>query len=254
MTNPYRIHLNKYFETITDFKHTCNRLNKILLKDVEIYTSKGAKYISATSLIIGDWTGPTENGWKLNYHTGVNKTTFKENYAKEINKVLSREFGLAFAQCYEAFETLLKDLVYTKIITDESFKNSLSKNNDYSRNRLKGGEDIFKLIKKAGKIRFAKYSKQNNTNFKFKEIFKIFSEIRHAITHSKGNLKTSKIPNNDYYKRLFEYLFPLNRLENDLINLKFNYKTLDDLLIHLAEFGYQIFKILSKEDGYDWKI
>jgi hypothetical protein len=254
MTNPYKIHLTTFFETITDFKHTSNRLNKVLLKDVEKYSAEGATYLSATSLIIGDWTGPTDNGWKLNYHTGVNKITFKENYSNEIDKVLSREFGLAYAQCYEALETLLKDIIYIKINTDKAFKNSLPENKDFSRHCLKGGDDIFKLIKKAGKRRFQNYSKKNNTNFKFKEIFKIFSELRHAITHSQGILKTSKIPNNNYYKSLFEYLLPLNEIKEETILLKFKYKTLDRLLIYLTEFGYQIFKILSEEDNYEWKI
>ena len=165
MTNPYKIYLTKFFETITDFKHTSNRLNKVLLKDVEIHSAEGATYLSATSLVIGDWTGPTDNGWKLNYHTGVNKTTVKENYSNEIDKVLSREFGLAYAQCYEALETLLKDIIYIKINTDQAFKNSLPENKDYSRHCLKGGDYIFELIKKAGRKRFQNYSKTNNTNF-----------------------------------------------------------------------------------------
>lgn len=254
MINPYKTHLTKYFETIEDFKHTCIRLNKVLLKDVEKYSTEEANFISATSLIIGDWTGPNDNGWKINYHTGVNKITFKENYSYEINNILSREFGMAYAQCYEALETLLKDLIYLKIETDLTFKNSLPMGVDYSRHRLKGGEDIFKLIKKAGKIRFQKYSKSNNPNFKFKEVFKVFSEIRHAIIHSRGVLKTSKIPNTEYYTRLFEHLLPLNNLDDETTVLKFDLKITNGILIYMAEFGYQIFKILSEEDNYECKI
>ncbi len=254
MKNPYQKYINKFFETITDFKHSSNRLNKVLLKDVEKYTAEGAKYFSGTALIIGDWTGLTDNGWKINFHTGIQKSIVKENYASEIEKVLSREFGLAFAQCYEAFETLLKDFANVKILSDQSFRNSLPNNKNYSRKSLKGGDYIFKLIKKAGGTRFYNYSKKNNNNFKFKETFTVFSEIRHAITHSQGKLKTSKIPNNKYYKGLFERLLINNEFKGEIIFLKFDYKTLDRLLIYLAEFGYQIFKILSEEDGYDWKI
>lgn len=254
MTNLYKKHLDNFFETVTDFKHTSNRLNKVLLKDVEKYTVEGARYFSGTSLIIGDWSGPTDNGWKLNFHTGIQKSTIKENYSSEIEKVLSREFGLAYSQCYEAFETLLKDFISVKISTDQNFKKSLPANKDYSRERLRGGDDIFKLVKKAGGKRLKKYSNQNNNNFKFGEIFKVFSEIRHAITHSQGVLNSSKIPKDKYYQALFEHLLPLNKLDDDLILLKFDYKTLDDLLIYLSEFGYQVFKILSEEDKYEWKI
>lgn len=254
MTNPYKHHLTTFFQTITEFKHTSNRLNKVLLKDSEKYTADGAQYFSSTSLIIGDWTGPTDNGWKLPFHSGVHKLTEKENYAKEVENLLSREFGLTFAQSFEAFETLLKDFVDSKINNDESFKNSLSDKKDYSRSSLKGGEDIFKLIKKAGGERFKTYLKQNNNNFRFTETFKVFSEVRHAITHSQGNIKTSKIPKDNYYKNLFEHMLPLNRLEGETVLLKFEFKTLDRLLIYISEFGFQIFKILSENDKYEWKI
>lgn len=254
MTNPYKNSLEKFFETITDFKHTLNRINKVLLNDVEIYSNEKAKYFSGTALVIGDWTGSTDNGWKINFHTGIIKSTYKEDYASEINNVLSREFGLAFSQCYEALETLLKDFVSIKIQNDPKFISKLPPNKVYTREALRGGDELFKLIKKIGDKRFKKYSKNNNNNFKFSETFKIFSELRHSITHSKGNLNRNKIPNDKYYKDLFEFLLPLNKLENEIIQLKFDYKSIDKLLIYLAEFGFQIFKILSEEDNYEWKL
>lgn len=254
MTNPYKYHLTSFFETITEFKHTSNRLNNVLLKDVEKYTADGAHFFSATSLVIGDWTGPTDNGWKLPFHSGVHRLTEKENYSNEIENLLSREFGLTFAQSFEAFETLLKDFVDSKINTDTSFKESLSEDKDYSRSALRGGEEIFKLIKKAGGERFKKYSKQNNNNFRFTETFKVFLEVRHAITHSQGKIKTSKIPKDNYYEKLFEHMLPLNKLEGETVQLKFEFRTLDRLLIFISEFGFQIFKILSENDNYEWKI
>ena len=254
MTNPYKEHLDIFFETITDLKHTANRLNKVLLQDVEKYTNEKAEFFSGTALVIGDWTGPTDNGWKINFHTGITKSTFKENYASEIEKVLSREFGLTFAQSFEGLEKLLKDFVFIKIQTDTTFKESLNPNKNYSRDRLNGGDEIFKLIKKACGKEFTKCSKQNNNNFKFSEFFKIISEVRHSFVHSQGELKTSKIPKDKYYKSLFEHLLPLNKLENEKVELKFNYKILDKLLIYISEFGFQFFKILSKIDNYEWKI
>lgn len=254
MINPYKYHLTSFFETITEFKHTSNRLNNVLLKDVEKYTADGAHFFSATSLVIGDWTGPTDNGWKLPFHSGVHRLTEKENYSNEIENLLSREFGLTFAQSFEAFETLLKDFVDSKINTDTSFKESLSEDKDYSRSALRGGEEIFKLIKKAGGERFKKYSKQNNNNFRFTETFKVFLEVRHAITHSQGKIKTSKIPKDNYYEKLFEHMLPLNKLEGETVQLKFEFRTLDRLLIFISEFGFQIFKILSENDNYEWKI
>ena len=254
MTNPYKPYLNTFFETITDFKHTASRLNKVLLNDVKKYTAEGARYFSGTALIIGDWTGPTDKGWKINFPTGVQKSTLKENYANEIKKVLSREFGLAFAQCYEALETLFKDFVNEKIQTDQNFRNSLPDKKHSTRESLKGGDTIFELIKKAGGERFKKYSHKNNNGFKFKETFTILSEVRHSIIHSQGKLKVSKIPSDKYYRMLFEHLFPFDKLSGETLYLTFDYKSFDKLLTYMAEFGYQMFKILNEEEKHDWKI
>ena len=252
--NPYKNHLLCFFETINDFKHISNRLNKVLSEDLKKYSDENATYYSSTALIIGDWTGIIDNGWKLPFHTGIDKITKREGYAREIKNVLSLQFGLSFAQCYEALETLIKNMLYVKIISDEKFRNLLSNKKDYSRNSLKGGNELFDLIKKAGGDKFKEYSKQNNNNFKFKEIFVIFSEVWHAVTHSKGELATSKIPKNKYYQELFEHLLPLNNLDSESTILKFEHKSLNHILVYLAEFGFQIFKTLSEEDAYEWKI
>ena len=49
-------------------------------------------------------------------------------------------------------------------------------------------------------------------------------------------------------------MLPLNKLEGETVLLKFEFKTLDRLLIYISEFGFQIFKILSENDNYEWKI
>ena len=64
--NPYEEPLTKYFETIIDFIHTYNRLNKILLKDAQKYSQEGSIYDATSALVISDWTGSTDNGWKIN--------------------------------------------------------------------------------------------------------------------------------------------------------------------------------------------
>ncbi|WP_417444697.1 hypothetical protein [Joostella sp.] len=253
MYNPYKPFLNSFFEIITDFKHSSKRVNKVLLDDVKKHTSKEAIYSAGTSLIIGDWTGPTDNGWKLSFHTGIDKFTVKENYKIEIEKILSREFGLAFSQCYEAFETFLKDCIDSKIIRDPNFKQSLNFKNSYSRKELKGGDELFKLIKKASNNLFNEYSRENNCNFKFKELFKVYSEVRHSITHSQRILTVSKIPKTPYYVGLFEHLFPNNKLEGETIEIKLNYEILNRNLIYFSEFAFQIFKILSQSESYEWK-
>lgn len=254
MNNPYREYLDFFFNTITDFKHKTNRINKVLTLDAQLYQTEGSHYYAGTSLIISDWSGPTDNGWAINFHTGTLKTTVKDNYLEEINKILSREFGYAFSQCFEALEKLLKDFISIKIETDIKFKNSLGQTKDYSRENLKGGDELFKLIKKACGENFNKTSNKTNNNFKLKQFFKIISETRHAIVHSQSFLKTGKIPKDKYYTNLFHFMFPMNKLENETIELIFNYQILDKLLIYIAEFGYQLYKLICQTESIDWKI
>jgi len=92
MKNPYKIYLDNFFETINDLKHTTNRINKVLLKDVERYTKKEANFLSGTALIIGDWTGPTDNGWKktnilLVCKIFLNSKKYDNNIKNKINEL-----------------------------------------------------------------------------------------------------------------------------------------------------------------------
>ena len=148
----------------------------------------------------------------------------------------------------------MKNIVREKGKSNPIFKTLLSDKKYSNGGHLKGGDTIFELVKKAGGSRFKEYSQTNCHNFKFKEIFTIFAEVRHAITHSQGQLEVLKLSLSEYHNSLFVFLFPLNELKGDIIHLKLDYKTLDRLFIILAEFGFQMFKIFSKEENYDWKI
>jgi len=254
MNNPYKVHLDSFFITITDFIHSSNRINKLLLNDVKKLTAEGATFFSGTRLVIGDWTGLTDNGWKITFPTDAFKTTYKETYSQEVDKLLSREFGLAFSQCYESLQTFLKDSIWTKFNEDSNFKSKILNKYFDDRSNMKDGRGLFKLVKIAGGEQFKKSSKENNNNIKFKEYYTIITEVRHCITHSKGSLKVTKIPNDKYYSSLFEQLFPNNKLEGDTIKMNFDYTTLNRSLIYMAEFGFQIFKIFSQEMEYEWKL
>lgn len=172
MANEYKIYLNTFFTTILEYKHTSKRLNDVLIKDIEKYTQIGAKYHSASSLIISDWTGETDNGWAKTFHTGISVETEKENYAVEIHNVLSREFCLIYSQSFESFEKFLKDCAFLMSLSDENFKSEIEKtlkktNRDFSRENMPSGDNLFKLIKKIDSSSFEKYSKNNNINIEF---------------------------------------------------------------------------------------
>ena len=259
MNNQYKEYLDSYFSTLLDFRHSTNRLNKILKKDVEIYTKKDATFHSGSALIISDWSGPTDNGWELNFHTGIRKETNKENYEIEYKRILSRECCLMYAQSFEALEKFIKDCLFNQQLRNNELNEyiiTLLRKEDslVTRELMPGGEKLFKILKKAGGKTFQKHSKQNNKNIKFKELWTVLSESRHSITHSSSRIKKNKLNKSEHHFAIFNSLFNSSDLENEYLLIELDYKKLDKLIKNLSEFAFQILKILSTEDKIEWKV
>jgi hypothetical protein len=245
MKNPYTEPLNHLFQRIIELRHSSNRINSVLQKDVEKYTAEGASFFSGSALIISDWTGKTDNGWELNFHTGISKRTEKENYAKEVNNILSTEFCLAFAQSFEALETFFKDIAY---------QNAVVEKNAIERDKLPSGENLFKLIKKACGENFNESSSRNNKNLLFKQFWSTISESRHAIVHSSCRIKEKKINKSAEHLATFEYLFNYEELEDEFLIIRLNYRQLDKVLKHVSEFAYQVYKIISEKEKLEYRL
>ena len=125
MKNEYKVFLDNYFSTLLEFIHTSRRLNKIINLDIEKYTQTGAVYDSNSALVLSDWTGKTDNGWVLPFHSGLFKNTSGENYKSEMKNVLSREFCLMYCQSYESLEKFFKDCVFYKAENNLDFGEEL---------------------------------------------------------------------------------------------------------------------------------
>ena len=259
MTNQYKPYLDSFFSELLELRHSTNRLEKVLKKDVEIYTEKGAQFHSGSALIISDWTGITDNGWDLNFHTGIFKETTKESYEREINQILSRECCLMYAQSFEFLEKYIKNCLFNLQMRDNELKNYIinlqGKNKpQVTREQFLGGEKLFKTLKKAGGLTFQKYSKQNNKNIEFKELWTILSETRHSITHSSSIIRKDKLNKSEHHLNIFNFLFNSSKFDNDNLLLELDYKKLDRLIKKLSEFAFQILKILSKEENTEWDV
>jgi len=259
MTNCYKNYLDDFFSTLLEYRHSTNRLNKVLKKDVEIYTKKGAVIHSSSALIVSDWSGPTDNGWELNFHTGIFKETTKDNYESEIDKILSREFCLMYSQSFEALETFLKNCLFNKQLKDEDLKNyiiSLNNQENYklSRESMPGGEKLFSILKKAGGKTFKDFSKQNNKTIKFTELWTVLSETRNSITHSSSKIKKSKLNRSKHHFAIFEYLFDSSEIEDSYLLIELDYHKFDKLIKSISEFAFQILKTLSIEEKIEWNV
>ena len=250
MENPFKNDLDFLFDKIITSLHNYQRLNTILLKEIAKYETDESIYLKKNELVIEDWSDEDSSKWSKYFSTKISVVSRKENYESDIRSILSREFSFGFSQCYESFETYLKNIIMIKNSLEiKSGKDVIP----HSREKLRGYESLFKLLKKSGGSHFKKFSESNHKNFDFKILFIIHTEVRHAITHSGSILDGEKFPVNPEYSILFNYLFPNNKLDRKKIQLDFDEPTLDRNLIILAEFAFQIYKIFSLEEKLEWE-
>jgi hypothetical protein len=256
MNNDYETFLNNYFSTLLNFIHTSRRLNKILISDIKKHSHIDAILDLNSSLILSDWTGKTDNGWVLPFYYGAHKNTSKENYRSEMIDILSREFCLMYCQSYESLEKFLKDCVFYKVSNDlnyrEEIKNLFKIEGEINRESIKGGDLLYRAIKKIGKKTLQKISRENNPNIKFGELLKILSEVRHSITHSSSVIKKSKINTTKYHFKIFNFLFGHSDIDHEKLKIQLDFKRFEYLVIKLCEFAFQIFKAISIEEKLKW--
>lgn len=260
MSNSYKKSLDEFFKKLLYYRHISGRINQVFQKEIKEYSSDKAIIQFASALIISDWTGPTDNGWEKNFHSGITTKTTKENYKTEIEKIHSRQLCLLYAQSFESFERFLKDCLFDRLGRDENIRDYvvtlIPKNQDsfISRTKMPGGDNLFKALKKAGGESFKDFTIKNNLNIKFKELWTILSEVRHAITHNESMIELSLINKSKYHFEIFNYLFNSKNISNELLLIELDYKKFEKLIKRLSEFAFQIFKLLNIEENMEWSI
>ncbi len=259
MTNPYKKYLDEFFEKLLYYRHISGRINKVFQKDIQEYTAEKAKLYFASALVISDWTGPTDNGWEINFHTGIVAETTKDNYETEIKNISSRQLCLLYAQSFESFESFLKDCLYEKLGHQDTLREYticlLPKNQrlSFTRDKMPGGDNLFKLLKKSGGESFKNFTSENNINIKFRELWTILSAVRHSITHNESLIESDLVNKSNHHFEIFKYLFDSKEVSENLLLIELENKKFEQLIKRFSEFAFQIFKILSIEEQYEWK-
>lgn len=182
MQNDYQRPLKDFFQRTLYFSHISGRIDKIFQKDIEKYTAPGAKIRMGSALVLSDWTEPNDNGWEVNFHTGIFKETKKESYREEIENIYSRQLGLLYAQSYEAIERFLKDCLWIKLNGNNEFgewvsshHNKVFRGKETGRETMRGGAKLFKNLKRAGNKTYKEFSSNNNKDIGFKELWEVLS-------------------------------------------------------------------------------
>ncbi|MBI5915641.1 MAG: hypothetical protein HY842_09710 [Bacteroidetes bacterium] len=259
MTNSYKKHLDHFFEKLLYYRHISGRINKVVQKDVKVYSDEGAIIHFISALVISDWTGPTDKGWEMNFHTGIVTETTKDNYESEMRKIYSRQLCLLYAQSFEAFERFVKDCLFNRIGRDDAVReytiSLLPKNQQSSitREKMPGGGNLFKVLKKAGGETFKNFTSKNNLNIKFSELWTILSEVRHSITHKESLIESGLIKKTKHHTEIFKFLFNSKDVPTDLLSIELDFEKFERLIKRFSEFAYQIFKILSIEEKLEWE-
>ena len=273
--NPFQVAIENYFQRITDLQESLFHIDSVLNRDywrisklvLDSKTDGKDIFGLASRLVISDITGPTDNGWELNYSTGFKKIVRFETLRTELDSLISREAGFMIAQAHEAFETYLKTQIASAFYIlkiQSKLKEFKDINIDtietcsefiWSGKFKKGrnNEILFKSLREICPF-YRDHETHNNLGTNLYDLYYIYAELRHAVTHSEFIIKNFR----------FKSLTPSQ--QKILLSLKITdptdsgYKIVldksrgDNVLKRFSEIAFTIFKGFSVETGEDWKI
>ncbi|QIX60477.1 hypothetical protein HER32_04450 [Hymenobacter sp. BT18] len=221
-------------------------------------------FLSASSLVIGDLTGPDDDGWKLYYHTGKNYIVQSKLYESEIRNYEFREANYSVIQAYESFSTFLKDILASYLFLNKDF--SSIKHVDYNSSLIdykesmrkynsgRNNKDLFKLIRELSS-QFRNGENNNGAGMNIYEWYQALSVTRHALVHSEGVIKGKTIGEiSSTQKGILHGEFCGKNCSNGYINVNMTIDVADKTLERIAELAYFVFKCLSIEIGKEWRV
>ncbi len=205
-------------------------------------------------------------GNKLVYRNPITtKYVFAHSYFvndKNIDETLANLkihfFNFVVAQCYEAFETFLKDIISAYLLTLDKnsslIPNSIKTDNyeicretisSYCFSKNKYNKRLFQILYSLN-LKIEETEINNFLRFDFKEWFIVFTEIRHSIVHSNSKFKMNKTEQwSDFQKELLTQLF-LNKIDNDFGYIS-SVKEFDYILRIIGQHGQIINDCLKDE-------
>lgn len=264
--NPLQKEIDEFLGKIALYESISIQTKTHLLKRKEeikkqIESSSGIAPFIGTTLIIGDITGPSENGWKLTYPTGFNIHITKEKMAKSLDKLIIQNGMTCLATCYEILESFLFNILgeYLNNFPDNSKylkdkKENLKDNKLFLRKyyRSKNNKELFKLLRQISP-EFVKSEKNNNTGMNLQDWYFVISNVRHSIVHSQYLLNIIELNFNKNHRTIFDNYFSHTKTQK-IVKLNMSFDESKKQINMIGEFGFMIFKTLSKLENKNWKI
>lgn len=251
--NPYLTAIDKFFLRLTTLRHGASMFETAIANSRKAFAS-WSEYpedmaISASSLVISDLTGPSDQGWVRNFHTGATVITYKNEYDAATKTMLSQHYCYSFIQAFEALERLMKDTMAIYSANNVSYVTETE--------RVEGGikpKEInlyYKIFKIIGQnIRFI--DKYQGYKVGYKELWTVLSKSRNAITHCISNIEKAEVDKSKIHKKYFHILFPDAIRENEVIKINLTHKQFMHSTKVIGEFGFQIFKGFSIVGDLKW--
>ncbi len=278
VNNPLQSPLDSLFERLNLINgllfHLNNQLDvfKKILKERWNDSGLDLSYLGAGSaLVIRDLTEWPINGWARYYPSGK-FTSRGEEFFKVSNELVCHGALWTISQAYEAFETFIKDLAacfmhqHQDQVDQERLKKHhrkldkkglSTKNFDYwqrfVRLAYRNNNDLLGYFRSLSPD-VEETEKRNNRAFDIAEWYKVIEEARHASTHSGGVIKKPRMQGwaSDKLVLLDKFISGLQVAEGYKMDPGFN--EANQNLVIFSEYGFALFKALSKLKGYHWNI
>ncbi|MEQ9305070.1 MAG: hypothetical protein RJQ14_14270 [Marinoscillum sp.] len=256
-----RSELNNFLSNISGTQSVYYQLATYLNNHKKHYLPTLKESFMGSTLIMGDLTGPSDNGWKLNYPTGFSNSIKLPEMPSNIDTLISREGMRNVATAYEILESFLYDVTAAFLTLNPDLRGHAKKIENPTDVDLKeqirlyrgrNNKELFKLIRTISPT-FKTSEVQNTPDINLKEWYVTLSHARHAIVHSLFKLDLTKVKLTKYQRQVLDHYFSYE-LHDDIAELTLSYEQANRTIIMIAEFGFLIFKSFSIEMNEDWRV
>ena len=242
----FRSHINEYGKRFQDNKSNLN-------------------FILGSTIAIRDLSIENESEDYYNLHPVETKY---EIYLKDLekfnDKLIKKNCAYFLAQSYEALEKFLNEVITQYILRNRPLEFVFDSLNadltfDATKAELKkekrsnnGNKYLLKILRKIS-TEYKNLELKNWRNLNLIDWYDIYSEIWHAVTHKSQILEKEIVENFSSRKsELMDYYFPCEETElGYLINI--DHIRTSDLITLTAEYGFIVFKTLSKVENLNWE-
>lgn len=186
-----------------------------------------------------------------------------DNVDEKTQEIKENYCNFCVSQSFEAFETFLKDILTSYLVSDKMFVNNNTKLRELDTTNFQTCRaDIHKLLRKDNQYNkqlfkwlykidpeLLKHEQVNFLYFDFVEWNIVLTEVRHSIVHSNSILTKQRINHwTDFQNRLLHQLFVKKETEQGIILS--SYENYDYIIKIIAQHGQLIYDRIKTRNSF----